>query len=141
MRDGLVDADLPAELLARRRVLDAELERLRGDADGLERERGELLVLRARVVEERLADVRAARLLVEHGAVEERQLRAGDLVARPAAVAERLARLAAQQLLLFRERELHQRLLGRPSTRSAMMLRRISLVPASIVLPRERSCW
>ena len=34
-----------------------------------------------------------------------------------------------------------QRLLGRLSTRSAMMLRRISEVPASIVLPRERSCW
>ena len=33
------------------------------------------------------------------------------------------------------------RLLGRPSTRSAMMLRRISDVPASIVFPRERSCW
>ena len=30
---------------------------------------------------------------------------------------------------------------GRPSTRSATMLRRISEVPASIVLPRLRSCW
>src|SRR6185503_13398017 len=49
--------------------------------------------------------------------------------------------LAPQVLLLRREREVHQRLRGRPSTRSATMLRRISLVPASIVLPRERSCW
>ena len=49
-------------------------------------------------------------------------------------------RLCAQLLLLGGEREIHQRDLGRPSTRSAMMLRRISDVPASIVLPRLRSC-
>ena len=47
----------------------------------------------------------------------------------------------AQQLLILGEGELHQRLRGRPSTRSAMMFRRISLVPASIVLPRLRNCW
>ena len=35
----------------------------------------------------------------------------------------------------------HYRDLGRPRTRSATMLRRISDVPASIVLPRLRSCW
>jgi hypothetical protein len=50
-------------------------------------------------------------------------------------------RFAPEQVLLLGEGELHQRLLGRPSTRSAMMLRRISEVPASIVFPRERSCW
>ena len=50
------------------------------------------------------------------------------------------ARLRAKLLLLGREREIHQRDLGSPSTRSAMMLRRISDVPASIVLPRLRSC-
>src|ERR687897_428914 len=107
MRDRLVDADLAAELLARRGVLDPELERLRRDPDGLECERGELLVLGPRVVEQRLADVRAAAFLVQHRAVEERELGAGDLVSRPAAVAERLARLAPEQLLLLGERELH----------------------------------
>src|SRR6185369_7599229 len=54
---------------------------------------------------------------------------------------EERACLAAQVVLFRAEREIHQRLLGSPSTRSATMLRRISLVPASIVLPRERSCW
>ena len=107
--------------------------------DRLERERCELLVARADSVEELLAAVRAPRLLEQHRAVEEAEL--GDLVAPPAAVREHVARLAPQQLLLFGEGELHQRLLGRPSTRSEMMLRRISLVPASIVLPRLRSCW
>ena len=73
------------------------------------------------------------------GTVEEVELR--DLVLRPPAVREHVARLAAQQLLLLGECKLHgQRPRGRPSTRSAMMLRRTSLVPASIVLPRERSC-
>ncbi len=38
-------------------------------------------------------------------------------------------RLRAELLLLGREREVHQRDLGRPSTRSAMMFRRISVVP------------
>src|SRR6266545_162488 len=139
VRHRLIRADRLAELLARLRVLDPELERLRRDADRLERERGELLLLRRRLVEELRAAVRAPRLLEQHGAVEEAEL--GELVATPAAVREHRARLAAQQLLIVREGELHQRLLGRPSTRSAMMLRRISLVPASIVLPRDRSCW
>ena len=93
----------------------------------------------ARRVEELLAAVDAAGLLVQHRAVEEAEL--GDLVLSPAAVREHVARLAPQRLLILGECELHHRPLGRPSTRSAMMLRRISLVPASIVLPRERSCW
>src|SRR4029079_3964934 len=50
-------------------------------------------------------------------------------------------RLRAERLLLCGEREVHgQRPLGSPSTRSATMFRRISDVPASIVLPRLRSC-
>ena len=53
---------------------------------------------------------------------------------------EELLRGAPQHLLLVGEREVH-RLLGSPRTRSAMMLRRISEVPPSIVFPRERSCW
>src|SRR5215471_505954 len=57
------------------------------------------------------------------------------------AVGQPGARLLLQFHLLFREREVHQRLLGRPSTRSATMLRSTSDVPASIVLPRLRSCW
>ena len=139
VRDRLVRADRLAELLPLLRVLDRELERLRRDADRLERERRELLVLRRGVVEELAAAIRASGLFVEDGAIEEAEL--GDLVATPAAVREHRARLAPQRLLVVGEGKLHQRLLGRPSTRSAMMLRRISLVPASIVLPRERSCW
>src|SRR6266540_4350643 len=96
VRDRLVGADGLAELLARLRVLDRELE--------------------------------------------EAELR--ELVLPPPPVRKHVASLPAQQLLVLRERELHlYRPLGRPSTRSAMMLRRISDVPASIVLPRERSCW
>src|SRR5207244_11774464 len=76
--------------------------------------------------------------LEQHGPVEEVEL--GDVGPAPTAVRQHLAGLPPQQLLLLGERELHQRDLGRPSTRSAMMLRRISLVPASIVLPRLRSC-
>src|SRR5205807_9126966 len=53
---------------------------------------------------------------------------------------EELPRRVAQHLLLVGEREIH-RLFGSPRTRSAMMLRRISEVPPSIVFPRERSCW
>src|SRR6266511_4105930 len=130
VRDRLVRTDRLAELLARLRVLDRELERLGADPDRLERERRELLVLRRSRLEELLAAIRTAGLLVQHRAVEEAALR------------EHVASLAPQQLLVLRERELHPyRPLGRPSTRSAMMLRRISDVPASIVLPRERSCW
>src|SRR5207253_122281 len=44
-----------------------------------------------------------------------------------------------KHVLFGGKREVHQRLLGRPSTRSATMLRRISDVPASMVLPRLRS--
>src|SRR5689334_23888076 len=44
-------------------------------------------------------------------------------------------------LLDLIQREVHQRLLGSPNTRSATMLRSTSEMPASIVLPRERSCW
>jgi len=40
--------------------------------------------------------------------------------------------------LLVVQLEIHQRALGRPSTRSATMFLRISVVPPSIVLPRER---
>ena len=99
---------------------------------------------------------RAAELLEEHGLLEEREPRAALLLrdrdARPAelgevapgrlrAVGEVRPRLLAQLLLLGREGEVHQRDFGRPSTRSATMFRRISDVPASIVLPRLRSCW
>ena len=52
-----------------------------------------------------------------------------------------VSRSALQLELLVGEREIHQRLLGSPSTRSATMLRKTSDVPASIVLPRLRSCW
>src|SRR5207302_5114586 len=41
VRDRLVRADRPTELLATLRVLDTELERMAGDADRLEGERGE----------------------------------------------------------------------------------------------------
>jgi hypothetical protein len=138
--DGLVDADLPAELLPLVRVLDRQLERLLADPDCLEREQREPLVLRPGLVEERLADSCPAGLLEEDGLVDEPEPGRADLVTAPAAVLERLARLAAQQLLFVGEGELHQRLLGSPRTRSAMMLRRISEVPASIVFPRLRSC-
>src|SRR5262249_58626504 len=94
---------------------------------------------------------RATKLLEEHCGVEEGEVVAlqdpdpaelGELLHRRRRVRlEERTRLAPQVLLLRCEREVHQRLRGRPSTRSATMLRRISLVPASIVLPRERSCW
>src|SRR5262249_61658447 len=57
------------------------------------------------------------------------------------AVGEPRARGLLQLDLLVREREVHQRDPGSPLTRSAMMLRSTSDVPASIVLPRLRSCW
>ena len=95
----------------------------------------------------------APELFEEHRRVEEREVVGGEQTD-PAELLELLPRrcrirleeragLAAEIFLLLREREVHscQRLLGRPSTRSPTMLRRISLVPASIVLPRERSCW
>src|SRR6478736_2896539 len=98
MRHGLVRADRLAELLTRLRVLDRELECLRADADGFERERGEPLVLRRIRLEELLAAVDAPSLLVQHGSVDEAQLR--DLVLAPAAVREHVARLAPQRLLI-----------------------------------------
>src|SRR5207249_1119904 len=106
--------------------------------DRLQRERDQLLELRAVRVEELLAAVRPAGFLEHDRAVHEVEF--GELVAPPAAVREHVPGLAPQQLLVLGERELHQRLLGRPRTRSATMFRRISLVPASIVLPRLRSC-
>ena len=227
MRDGLIGADLLAELLAVGDVGDAELERLLRDADGLHGERREqsqpdrleiavdrlavgrpepperprLVDGRERLTlgrdgghvvaqhpvdgvevrnepveldrpgvvvqlrqggkddgggEERARVERPARLFEEDRLVDEGESAAATLLrngdAEPAELAqlgerrvrvcvEERARLPAQLLLLLAERELHQRVLGRPSTRSAMMLRKISEVPASIVLPRERSCW
>ena len=103
------------------------------------------------VQHERALVQHAAQLLEEHRRVEEREVLAlqdpdpaelGQLLERRRRRRlEERARLAAEVVLLCAEGEVHQRPLGRPSTRSAMMLRRISLVPASIVLPRERSCW
>ena len=119
-------------------MLDAELESAAGDSRSLQRERGEPLVLGNPGVEELLATIRATCLFEEHRTIEETEL--VQLLSTPAAVLEHLTCLAPQQFLLLREVELHQRDLGSPSTRSAMMLRRISLVPASIVFPRLRSC-
>ena len=120
-------------------MLDAELERAAGDSGRLQRKRGELLVLCSRRVEELVAAVRTPCLFEHHGPIEKGEL--VELLPSPTAVREHLTRLAPQQVLLLGEGELHQRDLGRPSTRSAMMLRRISLVPASIVFPRLRCCW
>src|SRR6266702_1977150 len=44
VRDRLVDTDRTSELLARLRMLDAEIECLLRDADGLERERSQLFL-------------------------------------------------------------------------------------------------
>ncbi len=99
---------------------------------------------------------RASELLEQHRLLDEREacaaLLLGDRDAGPAELGEigpgRLrgggeerARLLAKLVLLWGEGEVHQRDLGRPRTRSATMLRRISEVPASMVLPRLRSCW
>src|SRR5207253_7007039 len=46
VRDSLVDADRTSELLARLRMLDAEIERLLPDADRLERQRRQLFLAR-----------------------------------------------------------------------------------------------
>ena len=104
------------------------------------------LVQHVRAVVERTTE-----LLEEHGRIEEREVvRLQDpdpaelcelLHRRRGVRVEERARLAAKVVLLGGEREVHYRLLGSPSTRSATMLRRISLVPASIVFPRDRSCW
>ena len=108
-------------------------------------------------VEARVADV--ADLLEEQGLLDEAELGLRDVepaelrelspaivVGLPVAVereavGEPRARLLLQLDLVVVEREVHQRDLGRPRTRSAMMLRSTSDVPASIVLPRLRSCW
>ncbi len=104
---------------------------------------------------ERRVEEGTARLLVENSLLEERQ--AGPVVLlrdrgagpaelgqlRPRRLGVRLeepARLGAKLVLQRCEGQVHQRDLGSPSTRSARMLRRISDVPASIVLPRLRSC-
>src|SRR5207247_7354202 len=70
-------------------------------------------------------------------------LRRRDLRGAPKGVTllEERASLRAELVLFRRAAEVHQRLRGRPRTRSAMMFRRISDVPASMVLPRLRSCW
>src|SRR5581483_11754079 len=57
------------------------------------------------------------------------------------AVGQPGVRLLLQLELVLVQREVHQRLRGSPRTRSATMLRSTSEVPASIVLPRLRSCW
>ena len=58
----------------------------------------------------------------------------------PGWVGEELPSLRPKHVLFFGESEIHYRLLGRPRTRSETMLRSTSDVPASIVLPRLRSC-
>ena len=66
-----------------------------------------------------------------------------DMISGIAGMLLAVALVARPELVLLGgEREVHEayRDLGSPSTRSAMMLRRISEVPASIVLPRLRSC-
>ena len=133
VRDEAVELDRPGLVvdLGQRRQDDGG----RQERAGVERPAG--LLEQDRLVDEREP---AAAALLGDGDAEPAQL--AQLRERRVRVRlEERARLAAQLLLLLRERELHQRLLGRPSTRSAMMLRRISEVPASIVLPRERSCW
>src|ERR1700675_1159865 len=130
MRHGLVDTDRSPELLPRLCMLDAELERRAGDSGRLQCERSELLVLRGRRIEELVAAIRTPCLFEHHCTIEKGEL--VQLIPSPTAVRGHFTRFATQQVLLFGEGELHQRDLGRPSTRSAMMLRRISLVPASI---------
>jgi hypothetical protein len=107
VRDGLVHADLPPELFPVFRVLDREVERLFPDPDRLERKCRQALVLRPVRVEERLAHACAPGLLEEDGLVDEAQVGRADLVARPPPVRQGVARLAAEELLLFGERELH----------------------------------
>ncbi len=99
---------------------------------------------------------RAAELLEQHRLLDEAEPDAAVLLrdrdARPAELGQVLPRrlrvlreiragLLAKRLLLGCEGEVHQRDFGRPSTRSATMLRSTSEVPASIVFPRLRSCW
>src|SRR3954463_9807413 len=108
-------------------------------------------------VEARVADV--PHLLEQQRLLDEAEPRVGDvepaelLQLAPAivlclpvavereAVGEPRVRRLLQLELVLRKREIHQRDLGRPRMRSAMMLRKTSDVPASIVLPRLRSCW
>ena len=69
-------------------------------------------------------------------------LRRVEVAVERIALGEPRARGVLQLLLFLCQREVHgYRPFGRPSTRSATMLRRTSDVPASIVLPRLRSCW
>ena len=128
MRHETVDLDRPGVLVHLRQGGEDD----RGRQEGAGVERAARLLEQDRLVDER--EPAAAAILRNRDAepAELAQLRERGVRVR----LEERARLAAQLLLLLAERELHQRDLGRPSTRSAMMLRRISEVPASIVLPR-----
>src|SRR5581483_9949058 len=199
VRHRLIDADRLAELLARLRVLDAQLERALCNSERLGRHRRTQARRLLRPVaadpperaprvdgRERLAAVPAVReavqlddavlprnvgevgtgveriagLLEEDRLLDEAEARLRDVEPaelrelRPAVVLRRvpvaverialgepLACEAFQLDLVVGEGEVHQRDLGSPSTRSATMFRRTSDVPASIVLPRLRSCW
>src|SRR5438477_11601939 len=94
MSDRLVDTDRPAELLAGLRVLDSELQGLRGDSDCLERKRCQLFVFRRSRIEELFAAVRASRFLEQHGAVEQAEI--SELVPPPAAVRKHGPRFASK---------------------------------------------
>src|SRR5439155_1472049 len=170
VRDRLVRADRPAELLAAFGVLDTEGERLAGDADRLEGERRErappsggddlrgggrcreeagVVVSEGDAAEpprygDRVedADLRPGAMALCPGRAVPAILRRRDLreARKGVTLLEKRAGLRAELVLFRREAEVHQRLLGRPRTRSAMMFRRISDVPASMVFPLLRSC-
>ena len=133
MRDEPVDLDRPGVLVDLRQG--GEDDRRRQEGARVERPAG--LLEQDRLVDER--ETAAAAVLGNRDAepAELAELRERRFRVR----LEERTRFAAQLLLLLGEGEVHYRDLGRPSTRSAMMLRRISEVPASIVFPRERSCW
>ena len=185
VRDGLVGADRLAELLARLRVLDAEVERALRDAErlgcraarkrgvsstcvGLRRARGRRWRRRRRPAPSRdVPEVEArgrARSPAPRAAAPPRRSRgpasrrrrasraprarsSGRPAGRPSrgrAGSGRRARRApacfSSSCSSVSEKSISATS-GRPSTRSAMMLRSTSEVPASIVLPRLRSCW
>src|SRR5262249_15160431 len=121
--------------------------------------RGAVIREASHVLEERARIERVPELLEQQRLLDEAEIRRRDVgpaelfelrpavvLVLPVAVERELvpeprARRALQLDLVVVQREIHQRLFGRPRTRSATMLRRTSDVPASIVLPRERSCW